>query len=71
MKPIKRTKDCGLSDAEICRRNGWVAGTKLRCGHVELCLTAVGRDNVMAVWNDDDADVEIDTDLTMRNWRLA
>ncbi len=69
MKPVKRTKDCGLSDAEICRRNGWVAGTRLRCGRAYLEITAVGRDHVFAVWNDHD--MEWDTCLRDRNWRVA
>ena len=75
MKPISRTKDCGLTDAEICRRNGWTVGTRLKgaeCGKVDvLTITAVGLDSVLAVWEDADGDYESLTSLTCRNWKMA
>jgi hypothetical protein len=66
------TKDSRLSDAEICRRNGWRKGTRL--SGVELGkrkyirITAVGMHDVLAFWEAEDN--ETLTSLTCRNWRV-
>lgn len=50
--PPARTLGSRLSDAELCRRNGWGAGTLLAGdeGHgvTVIRITAVGEDNVLA-----------------------
>ena len=70
-RPIKRTLNSPLSDAEICRRNGWRKGTVIEGdegnGPERIKITAVGLDRVLAVGPGEED--EWDWSLTERNWR--
>ncbi|MDK9702501.1 MAG: hypothetical protein OEL20_05125 [Sulfuritalea sp.] len=50
--PAIRTCDCERSDAEICRANGWSAGTLLTgdagAGETVIRITAVGEASILA-----------------------
>lgn len=69
-----RTKDSELSDADICRRNGWKRGTVIsgreNGKYLRLKITAIGRHEILAVDADDEEPgFETMADLTGRNWR--
>lgn len=74
-KPVKRTLNSALSDAEICRLKGWRKGTALEGdeglgkGMERIKITAVGIEIVLATGPGDCG--EYPMDLTMRNWRKA
>lgn len=50
-KPVK-TRNSSLSDAELCRRNGWRRGTLLKgsegYGMSVIVITAVGESSILA-----------------------
>lgn len=66
-----------MTDAELCRRRGWTAGTRLvgEDGHVEtvIRITAVGERLVLAVVEESDGhpgdDREFLWSLHHRQWR--
>ena len=66
-----KTKDSPLSDAEICRQNGWTAGTRLfgiESGRREFIrIIAIGMNNVLAFW--EQTEEKFITSLSCRNWR--
>jgi hypothetical protein len=72
MTPNYRTKNSNLSDADLCRKNGWRAGTVLEgdgnpMGPKQIKITAVGEDYILGKWLPDGP--EEDLCLTVRDWR--
>lgn len=67
------TKDSSLSDAEICRLNGWFAGTVIEgdegYGPERIEITAVGRDSILAISKSARYAHEGTWTLTCRNWK--
>lgn len=63
----------GSTDAETCRLNGWVVGTRLvgeeRGKLATITITAIGRANVLAIR--DGWSTESVWSLSCREWRLA
>lgn len=75
-----KTQNTRLSDAEICRRNGWKPGTLLsgtdKQGTSVICLTAIGEDTILAKKITQDGkpvnpivNRECFWDLHLRDWR--
>ena len=62
-----------LSDADICRENGWAAGTVLEGddgrGLVRIMITAVGEGTVLARQISRDGSMEAIWTLKHREWR--
>jgi len=81
-RPTVPTLDSKLSDAEICRRNGWGVGTLLAgdegYGVTVIRITAIGDNNVLAreVCHagkpaSDVAGRELNWSLSIRDWRVV
>lgn len=75
---MAKTLNAALSDAEICRRNGWRPGTLIRgTEHFQsgksqtntIKITAVGEESILARCVDGDGDPEHSWTLKCREWK--
>ena len=78
---MPRTSEMTASSAQICRDLGWEVGTLLRTcdqfDRVEIRITAIGNEEVLAEQVRDGAGIEIEEpcellwELTCRDWERA